>query len=257
MFTNKIIYCPCDDAESNFCQYFIDNIEKLKYNKVVMTKYNKITGIGKISYILPRADSSIVSVKSYSLAGDGDFRSSECTAIRDSADFIITNPPFSLWREFYNWAKKAPNMLIMANLNTIFSKDIFPDLVEHKIWCGASSGKMIFDQPDKSSKTMNNVVWITNIPHRSNPELQLKKNSSDYTYFDNQPIINIDRYKDIPENYTGIIGVPISFLPKINYNQFTIIGEAHHGSDNKYDLFKPIVGGKEKYTRLLIQRKDK
>ena len=208
------------------------------------------------------------------LAGNGDFRSPECIEILKECDIVCTNPPFSLFREFFDIIMQANKLfLIICPQNAFKYKDIFPYIKEGKVWAGYSFNKTfdfimsddyvltktgyIDDQGRKHGKVAS-TCWMTNmIVNKRTEEMILTKkyNSSDYPYFDNYNAINVGRVENIPCDYDGIMGVPISFLGKHNPNQFEIIGEANHGSDNQYDLFKPIVNGKELFPRILIRRK--
>ena len=279
-FRGKTVYLPCDDPaekKSEFWSFFVNNFDAFGLKKLIATHYDEngkaykiwidgdTTGDGYID----DADSL-----QEDLIGNGDFRSPECIDILNECDIVCTNPPFSLFREFFDIIMQANKLfLIICPQNAFKYKDIFPYIKEGKVWAGYSFNKTfdfimsddyvltktgyIDDQGRKHGKVAS-TCWMTNMVVNKRTEemiLTKKYNSSDYPYFDNYNAINIGRVENIPCDYDGIMGVPISFLGKHNPNQFEIIGEANHGSDNKYDLFKPIVNGKELFPRILIRRK--
>ena len=281
-FRDKIVYLPCDDPaekKSEFWSFFVANFESFGLKKLIATHYeengraykiwidrdNDLNGDGWID------DGDAIQED---LAGNGDFRSPECIDILNECDIVCTNPPFSLFREFFDVIMQANKLfLIICPQNAFKYKDIFPYIKEGKVWAGYSFNKTfdfimsddyvltktgyIDDQGRKHGKVAS-TCWMTNMVVNKRTEemiLTKKYNSSDYPYFDNYNAINVGRVENIPCDYDGIMGVPISFLGKHNPNQFEIIGEANHGSDNQYDLFKPIVNGKELFPRILIRRK--
>ena len=267
-FQDKIVYLPCDSLKSEFWSFFINNFESFGLKKLIATHYEK----DGQSYKVWTIDGN--NIIQEDLIGDGDFRSPECIEILKECDIVCTNPPFSLFREFFDVIMQANKLfLIICPQNAFKYKDIFPYIKEGKVWAGYSFNKTfdfimsddyvltktgyIDDQGRKHGKVAS-TCWMTNMVVNKRTEemiLTKKYNSSDYPYFDNYNAINVGRVENIPCDYDGIMGVPISFLGKHNPNQFEIIGEANHGSDNQYDLFKPIVNGKELFPRILIRRK--
>lgn len=220
------------------------------------------------------------------LDGDGDFRSDEVRALRDEADIIITNPPFSLFREFFSWIMEAnKKFLMIGNINCVTYQEVFPYIMQNKIWLGNGMGRWIsgFIVPDsyelygtearvedgKRIVATNNCLWLTNLDHgRRHHPMQLMTMADNikfskhrriredkYIQYDNYNAIDVPFSDSIPSDYDGIMGVPVSFLDKYNPEQFEIIGEANHGSDNEFDLFKPLINGKAKFKRILIRRK--
>jgi hypothetical protein len=209
------------------------------------------------------------------LNGNGDFRSAECIEYLKLADIIVTNPPFSLFREFVstimNYKKK---FLIIGTQPALTYKEIFPLIRNNEVWTGYQFGDMKFRVPASSEphntkywvdetgqkwRSLGNAMWLTNLEIERNPQpLSLTKryNPIDYPTFDTYDAINVKRVADITYDYTGIMGVPITIINKYNSNQFEIVGEATHGSDNEYDLFKPIIGGKELFSRILIKHRN-
>ena len=280
-FRGKVIYCNCDDPkESNFFKFFSLQFEFLGLKKLISTGY-KENGHG-VAYIyegdknennLPD-DSEI---QTYELQGNGDFRSEECIEFLKEADVVVTNPPFSLFREYVSQlVEYGKKFLIIGNLNAILYKEVFPYIKENKIWLGCSSFNrgMYFNVPEnyeyaptyKFEREKNNkkvmrvasICWFTNLEHdhRNRPlDLTQRYDPRYYPKYDNYNAIECSKVMDIPRDYDGVIGVPITFLDKYCPTQFKIVGEACHGSDNEWDLFKPIVNKKELYKRILIQKK--
>lgn len=169
-------------------------------------------------------------------------------------DICITNPPFSKIKQFYNAVKHKP-FIMLCNFNHMCYKDLFVDFIEHRLNIGYSVQNMVFDTKD-GDKCVSMCMFVSNLPIKEhNPPLELlEQDISNYHLLDNSNIVNIDKTKDIPLKYNGIMAIPVSYIVKHNTNQFNIIGIAKHGSDHKYDLLKPVVNGKEKFTRLLIER---
>ncbi len=186
----------------------------------------------------------------------GDFRSSECITLLKQADIVVTNPPFSIAREYFVplLMKYNKSFLIIGDLNWITYKIIFPLLKENKVWTGYTHITS-FLQPDGTTKKFGNKLWFTNldIQKRHDPLILYKEYSpEDYPKYDNYDAINIDKVKDIPKDYDGVMGVPITFLDKYNPEQFEIVG-------NEYSLGidkgRGYVNGKRMYSRIFIKRK--
>ena len=208
------------------------------------------------------------------LRGSGDFRSEECIKYLKECDICCTNPPFSLFADLFSLLVKYDKQyLLIGNQNAITYKEIFPYIKENKAWVGYRFGDMAFrvpadteprntrfwvDETGQKWRSLGNAMWLTNldIPRR-HKELVLtqKYDPEKYPKYDNYDAINVRRVADIPMDYDGIMGVPITFLKYHNGLQFEIVGEANHGSDNEFDLFKPTVNGKELFKRILIKRK--
>jgi hypothetical protein len=203
------------------------------------------------------------------LRGDGDFRSLECVNLLKQADIVVTNPPFSLFREYvaqlmaYN--KK---FLIIGNQNAITYKEIFKLIKENKIWLGNNSGAWKFEVPFEKSleenskvtvdsngkcwQSFGNICWFTNLSHnKRNEKLILYKNyiPEEYPKYDNYDAIEVSKTAEIPMNYNGVMGVPITFLDKYNPEQFEIV-KFRKGDDDK-DL---SINGKCPYFRILIKK---
>lgn len=209
------------------------------------------------------------------LLGTGDFRSDECIEYLKECDICCTNPPFSLFSTLFSLlVKYNKQYLLIGNQNAITYKEIFPYIKENKAWVGYRFGDMSFrvpadTQPRKTRywvddsgqkwRSLGNAMWLTNMDtQRRHQELLLTQryNPEDYPKYDNFDAINVRKVTDIPMDYDGIMGVPITYLKYHNESQFEIIGEANHGSDNEFDLFKPKINGKELFKRILIKRKN-
>lgn len=209
------------------------------------------------------------------LKGNGDFRTEECLKYLQQCDICCTNPPFSLFADLFSLLVKYDKQyLLIGNQNAITYKEIFPYIKENKAWVGYRFGDMAFRVPADTQprntrfwvdefgqkwRSLGNAMWLTNIDiERRYHKLELTKHYDPEIYpkFDNFDGINVKRVADIPDDYAGIMGVPITYIKYHNGSQFEIVGEANHGSDNEFDLFKPKVGGKELFKRILIRRKD-
>ena len=210
------------------------------------------------------------------LNGNGDFRSPECVDYLKECDICCTNPPFSLFAELFSLiVKYGKQYLLIGNQNAITYKEIFPYIKENKAWVGYRFGDMAFrvpadteprstrfwiDESGQKWRSLGNAMWLTNldIPKR-HKELNLthKYDPDIYPRYDNFDGINVKKVAEIPIDYDGIMGVPITYLKYHNSDQFEIVGEANHGSDNEFDLFKPKIKGKELFKRILIRRKKR
>ena len=208
------------------------------------------------------------------LKGSGDFRSEECIKYLRECDICCTNPPFSLFAALFSLlVKYNKQYLLIGNQNAITYKEIFPYIKENKAWVGYRFGDMAFrvpadteprstrfwiDEAGQKWRSLGNAMWLTNldIPRRHQRLVLTQLYSPDkYPKFDNFDGINVRRIADIPMDYDGVMGVPITFLKYHNDSQFEIVGEANHGSDNEFDLFKPRINGKDLFKRILIKRK--
>lgn len=278
-FRNKTVLLPCDDPEwSNFTRFFAQNFDRLGLKKLISTSYaegsnSNIENQLSIFDFIPEGDLKekngriftltrrnkhvdINDLKWKYLDGNGDFRSDEVKKLRDEADIIITNPPFSLFRDFISWINETnKDFLIIGNVNAITYKEVFPLIKENKIWLGATihSGDREFRVPDdyplKSSGNridrygnkyirVKGVRWFTNLDHgRRHQTLQLMTMADNlkfskhkeileegYPKYDNYDAIEVKYTDAIPSDYDGVMGVPITFLDKFNPNQFEILG---------------------------------
>jgi len=297
VFRNKTILLPCDDPEwSNFTKYFIANFVKLGIKKIISTSYAKSAGnkfISEVERKSPNFDkkknkthgklfifdkSNITSSKvDYNnidftyLEGDGDFRSDEVKKLRDEADIIVTNPPFSLFREFVSWIFEGKKQfLIIGSTNAITYKEFFPLLKDNKAWLGCNPVKE-FLKPDGETQKFGNICWYTNLDHgkrhgtktlmttaenlKFNKKLVQKFNEygvKAYPKYDNYDAVEVPFTKAIPSDYDGVMGVPITFLDEYNPKQFEIVGNEYTLNIDKGRVY---VNGKRLYSRIFIKKK--
>jgi len=284
-FENKVVYCNCDDPQvSNFFNYFASNFKELGLKKLISACYKEqesdlfnskefesgffyeYTG-AEGDKIKPSSD-DIIHFK-----GDGDFRSAESVTLLKQSDIIVTNPPFSLFREFVaQLVKYDKKFLIIGNINAITYKEIFKLIKENKAWLGINLGRGIsgfivpehyklygtearIDSLGNRIVSPNNALWLTNLDtFKRHEDIELTKkyfgNEAEYPKYDNYDGINVDKTQDIPIDYKGYMGVPITFLHKFNPDQFEII-KFRKGNDEK-DL---SINGKCPYFRILIRNK--
>lgn len=322
VFRGKAILLPCDDPEwSNFTKYFAQNFDRLGLKKLTSTSYAPNSKPIEINYqptLFEFEDPKFDEVKTKEngkiytldgdkngdekinfddlkwdyLQGDGDFRSAEITKLRDASDVIITNPPFSLFREFLAWIVDGKKQFsIIGNMNAITYKEVFPLIKENKIWLGATRfgvGFMWFEIPSNSPEkqgqkvfqgklmqTIGNSAWYTDIDHgkRHQPlslmteadNFKFSKNkeikSVGYQKYDNYDAIEVSTVDAIPSDYQGVMGVPITFLGKYNPEQFEILGCSYeYGRPEIWpDTTKmaPSVEGKGVYKRIFIKHKGR
>lgn len=213
----KIIYCNCDHPhKSNFVKFFVDNFSILKLKMLYAT------GCGvKYSFSYDG-----IKEKTNMISGNGDFRSQECLDILSQSDIVITNPPFSLFREYLKLLiNSGKQFLILGNQNEVICKDIIQMLIEKKFWFGHKKGKLIFNSLS-GTKDFGNIRWFTNLIVTDTKFLELtcKYTSNHYSNYDNYDAINVDKVEEMPYDYSGVMGVPISFLDKWNPKQFEILG---------------------------------
>lgn len=312
VFRGKVVLLPCDDPEwSNFTKYFALHFQEFGIKKLISTSYapssnpavdennyqptlfemespafdpEKSKARGK-KFVLEPADTNgdgrvdIDDLRWDYLEGDGDFRSPEVTALRDEADIVITNPPFSLFREFFMWLREGDMQFsIIANSNAISYKEIYGLIQENLVWLGVTRtgvGSMWFRVPDTAPakkgqktedgvryQTIGNTAWFTNIDHgRRHTPLSLMSEKDNkmfskhasvrgvgYQTYENYEAIEVPFVDAIPSDYPGVMGVPLTFLGKYNPDQFQIVG-FRKGDDGK-DL---RVGGREPFFRILIR----
>ena len=276
-FRGKVIYCNCDDPTiSNFYRFFQLNFDFFGLKKLITTCYKSrqmdlFSRHDKESAIGIEYDGD--SPKAVQLQGDGDFRSQECIELLKLADIVVTNPPFSLFREYVaQLIEFDKKFLIIGNMNATTYKEIFPYFRENRIWYGSSikSGDRWFGVPGHypltaaTSKVDSNgnkfikvkgVRWFTNLDYRQRYEdliLYKRFSTEEYPKYDNYDGIEVSKTADIPEDFEGEMGVPISFLDKHNPEQFEIVGA---DTDFAGKLGRFYVKGKRKYARLVIRNK--
>lgn len=314
VFRGKTVLLPCDDPEwSNFTKYFAEQFEFLGLKKLISTSFAPNSNPYATSYAPalfeledPRFDETktrengkkfVLEATDLNgdgridfddltweyLEGDGDFRSPEITALRDEADLVITNPPFSLFREFIGWLIAGDvQFSIIGNSNAITYKEVYPLIQDNDLWLGVTrdgNGSMWFRIPDDAPvkatgqkvedgvryQTVGNSAWFTNIDHgRRHQPLQLMTEADNVRYskhasvkgvgyevYENQDAIEVPRLDAIPSDYTGLMGVPITFIGKYNPEQFEIV-RFRYGDDGK-DLRLP--SGKAPYFRILVRHR--
>ena len=315
VFKDKTILLPCDDPEwSNFTKYFAQNFDRFKLKKLISTSYAieskkykngyQTTLFEKKSPIFDKKKNRIngkiftltkdknrdgkININDLDwkyLEGDGDFRSKEVKKLRDEADIIITNPPFSLFREFLAWIVEAnKKFVVIGNKNCVTYKEFFHLIKDNFLWSGKTewSGGLWFEtkNPDDVDKVIDGVnmknvssVWFTNIDHgkRHQPlplmtmadnkkfNKKVQKNENSYKKYDNYDAIEVPYTDAIPSDYKDVMGVPISFLDKYNPEQFEILGKTnskeHAGEYLIGNNPTGMIGGKKMYHRILIKHK--
>ena len=324
LFRGKTVLLPCDDPEySNFTRFFAQNFENFGLKMLISTSYafesKNIQGAYQLSFfeeISPQFDedktktngkiftltrdsdqSGLIDIDDLEwqyLEGDGDFRSEEVRTLRDEADIIVTNPPFSLFREFMAWIFEAEKSFIaIGNMNAITYKEIFPLIMENKIWLGngfqggnayfepsfkrdAEYASGVYDENTGLVK-FRNCCWFTNLDHgrRHQPlslmtmadNLKFSKHKEikeqGYQKYDNYDAIEVPFTDAIPCDYNGIMGVPISFLPKYCPEQFEILGATESEGrgfsaglwDQNSGVSQPLVNGAKVYKRIFIKKR--
>lgn len=291
-FRDKVVYLNCDDPTvSNFFVYFKLKFHDLGLKRLMATCYRNqsrdmFTQLDDeravlLEYSGTKNENQVPDpgeIETHLLRGDGDFRSEECVELLGRADIVVTNPPFSLFREYMGQLMEhSKDFLILGPQNAITYKEVFPLLKDEKIWLGVDNGgtKWFEVQQDyeilsKSRKkfvngrkyfSMGNVNWYTNLDHHARHQrlvLYRDYTATDYPRYDNYPAIEVSAYKDIPADYGGEMGVPISFLARHNPDQFELIGldrplvEERTGKQSRFK-----INGKEKFARLVIRRKER
>ena len=276
-FAGKTVFCNCDDPEwSNFWNYFRLNFYELGLKKLISTHYEE----EKPSYrmdIVSNDNGEQCGIPDYvitPLKQNGDFRSPECVEILKEADVVITNPPFSLFREYVaQLMEYEKDFIIVGNQNAITYREILPLIIANKIWLGYNSGHFWFRVPDyyEEKKTdfkidengvkwrrMGNICWFTNIDiEKRHEEMILYHNYTPEKYpkYDNYDAIEVSRTAEIPCDYYGVMGVPITFMDKHNPEQFEILGDSRYHDGQTFSDDINVINGKTLYRRLLIRRK--
>ena len=238
-FKDKIVFCNCDDPTwSAFWKYFHLNFEVLGLKKLISTHYDATEPTYKMEYTGGNDNDIEVGVKT-PLEGNGDFRNAECIELLKESDIVVTNEPFSLTREYIaQLIEYDKKFLIIVNKNAITYKEIFPLIKNNQIWLGCTNVKE-FLQPDGSVKKFGNVGWFTNLDVAKRHEkliLWKKYTPEEFPRYDNYNAINVNKVSDIPCDYDGVMGVPITFLDKYNPDQFEIVS-FRKGEDGKDLVF--------------------
>lgn len=226
-FKDKIVFHNCDDPTwSAFWKYFHLNFAELGLKKLISTHYDREEATYKMEYTGGNDNDIEVGVKT-PLEGNGDFRNQECLDLLDECDIVVTNPPFSLFREYVAvLMEHEKKFLIIGNKNAITYKEFFPLLKDDEVWIGCTNVKE-FLQPDGSIKKFGNIGWFTNLDVAKRHEkliLWKKYTPEEYPRYDNYDAINVNKVSEIPCDYDGVMGVPITFLDKYNPEQFEVIG---------------------------------
>lgn len=227
----KVVYCNCDRFDSrlrsNFIVFFKEHFESLGIKKLISTYFTEDEVFEKREW---RITNGVLKESIVSYSGDGDFRSDICKDIMKESDVIVTNPPFSLFRDFvaqmFSFDKK---FLIIGSENAIIYKEIFPLLKDGKMFIGYTRPS-VFYQPDGISKKFGNIIWYTNIDiDKVHEPLPLTKGfSSNYLRYDNYNAIEVSKLSDIPKDYSGIMGVPITYMERHCVEQFEIVGSSNY-----------------------------
>ena len=307
-FKGKTILCNCDDPfESNFVKYFAMNFNAFGLKKLIATSYAsspvmytqlsffgeevEITDSSKKPYVIEITEitdengDGAVDLQDFELIlkknpprvlkGDGDFRSAECIEFLKEADIVVTNPPFSLFREYVaQLMEYDKKFIIIGNQNAITYKEIFSLFQNNKMWIGYKSGDMSFTVPesyeeratrfwlDESGqkwRSLGNICWYTNLDIKKRHEdiiLYRFYNPEEYPSYDNYNAIEVSKVAEIPCDYNGIMGVPITFLDKYNPEQFEILGLDRYTVPKEYLVGGRVaIGGKPKYARILIKKR--
>ena len=294
-FKDKVVLCNCDDPRvSNFFHFFSYNFEKFGLKKLIATCYknqemdlfseNKSEQAIYLEYTGDKNGNNVPDAEEIGikhLQGDGDFRSKECIELLKKADIVVTNPPFSLFREYVaQLIEYDKKFLIIGNINAISYKEIFKLIKENKAWLGMNMGRGIsgfivpkhyelygsearVDEDGNRIVATNNCLWLTNLDNSKRHEdiiLYKKYTQDEFPTYENYNAINVDKTKDIPMDYSGEMGVPITFLHYYNPDQFEIIDiNPHFFTIVEKGLPKPtqlkITGQKDPYARILIKNK--
>lgn len=278
-FRDKVVYCNCDDPRSsNFYRFFKEKFKVLGLKKVISSCYKDQVGDLFQNQPIERAFYCEYMGEDYPerivpFNGNGDFRSNECVALLQNSDIVVTNPPFSLFREFISQiVRHNKQFLVIGNVNAITYKEIFELIQSNKAWLGVNLGRGIsgfivpphyhlygtearINEAGQRIVATNGCLWLTNLEFDQRyQDLNLTKvykgNERFYPKYENCDGINIDRTQDIPKDYSGLMGVPITFLHKHNPDQFEII-RFRKGDDGK-DLRLP---NKSIYFRILIRNR--
>lgn len=295
-FRGKTVLCNCDDPRvSNFFRYFAYRFEQLGLKKLITTCYKNqdaelfSEGVSEQAvYLVYEGDKNGDHVPNpeeigiHPLQGNGDFRSEECIRLLEEADIVVTNPPFSLFREYVTQLiQYEKKFIIIGNQNAVTYKEIFHYIRNNQLWLGYKFGNMEFRVPDhyqeratrfwideqgKKWRSLGNICWFTNldIAKRHEPLILYKSYTPEaYPHYDNYNAINVNKVVDIPFDYEGTMGVPITFLDKYNPVQFELIGATESEGkgfsvglwDESSGVAQPMVAGKRVYKRLFIRKR--
>ncbi|CAM2816188.1 adenine-specific methyltransferase EcoRI family protein [Streptococcus mutans] len=286
-FKNKIIYCNCDDpTQSNFWRYFHNNFTSLGLKKLIATHYQEDSEPSYALIYKGGDDFNMDAGDVVTIYGDdeytaGDFRSQDSIKYLKEADIIVTNPPFSLFREYISQIMEyQKNFIVIGNKNSVTYKEIFPLFQNNQIWIGARNMNKDFwlyvpegseyEKLDEDGKKVKHIMacWYTNLDlekrhdglwHLGDVFDQSKAHKyyegfeHKYPKYDNYDAINVNNVKDIPIDYKGAIGVPITYIDKFNPSEFEIIGQMANTKIDNYNFGYPFINNKRKYARILIK----
>lgn len=288
-FKDKTVLCNCDDPfESNFFKFFVLNFKRLGLKKLIATCYegsavaeyrdgkakpykavvttvHDTTGDGGVDMEDVRNLFELGENELVELEGNGDFRSEECLALLDEADIVVTNPPFSLFRKYVAvLMEHEKKFIVIGSQNAITYKEIFPLLKDDDVWLGSTHPKE-FIQRDGTVKKFGNICWFTNLDIKKRHEelILVKKyagHEDEYPTYDNYDAIEVSKVADIPFDYDGVMGVPITFLDKYSPDQFEIIGISGDLAnplliDGKRKTGRFYINGRRLYDRIAIRNK--
>ncbi len=271
-FKDKIVYCNCDDPRiSNFFNYFSLNFEHLGLKKLITTCYknqewnlfsqNTSETAVYLEYEGDKNNNRVPDPEEIgvnNLNGNGDFRSEESIELLKQSDIVVTNPPFSLFREYIDQLiEHKKKFLIIGNINTISYQNCFKYIKQNKMWLGYNTVRY-FEKPDGTMYETARSFWYTNLDIKKRHEefiLYKKYKKSDYPKYDNYDAINVDKAKDIPMDFDGLMGVPITFLDKYNPDQFELIGLMASTTISEFNFGYPYLDGKKLYARVIIRNK--
>ena len=256
-FKGKTVFCNCDDPTwSAFWKYFHLNFTVLGLKKLISTHYDKDEPTYKMVYEGGDDNNIEVGVKT-PLQGNGDFRNQECIELLKESDIVVTNPPFSLFHDYVaQLMEYGKKFIIIGSKNAITYKEFFPLLKDNKVWIGYNNVNN-FQQPDGSFKKFGNIGWFTNLDIKKRHEnLILYKQYSleEYPKYDNYDVINVNKVAEIPIDYDGVMGVPITFLDNYCEEQFEILGIANSARWINYECYT-LINNKNIYNRILIRKK--
>ena len=280
-FNGKAVYCNCDDPRwSNFFKYFVDNFHELKLKRLIAScyvdqSYNLFTINEEIEpavwasydgWLIDGRAPDVSEIEMMELEGDGDFRSEESVELLKQADIVVTNPPFSLFRQFIPLMMKyEKKFLVIGSSNSVIYKNVFPLVKGCEMWLGYSKQNGINFYLPNGEVAEVNAAWWTNIGKPVKHEditlaMIYKGNEDKYPKYDNYNAINVDKVAEIPLDYKGVIGVPITFIGQWNPEQFEILGVTPNWDESnihngKSKIKDPVLNGKKMFTRLLIQNK--
>lgn len=266
----KTVYCNCDNPYlSQYVKYCVRNFNAIGLKGLVSTCYSPPHGLIFETHSVPAtlSDASDADIDTWiathvrKLAGDGGFQTPECIEVMHRCDIVITNPPFSLFRLWFDTVKSnQKKFLVLCNMNTCVCGNIITDIVEGKSRFGweNTNRSYKFWLPDKSIRSLGYICWLTNLRSSVKPFLPtVNKPASSYQKYDGQNVIKVPKLNEIPSNYSGVMSVPITFLFKHNPRQFRIVGIVGCAVSNKYNKFVPRINGKNQYKALLITKVTK